>query len=385
MTSDKLQFQCNGNLFKIFKQVIKYLTFNIITLTFYRFWTVTNLRRYFWSSTKLDNQAFVYHGTGKELFFGAIAIFAILFVYQIIDKFINILLAEYFAILLIYAFCIFILFGFLFHFAIFRMLKYRMSRTSWKGLYFGLDGSAFAYAIRGLIVTLVDFLTLRIAYPWTRSYLLNHRLNRMRFGSQKFNAKITARNLMKAHYLFLIPMLLGLLGFSKIIYDNFSWDKLLNMPGEILTAEPNLFIMIPAIALLVVSFFLRKAYKIFEAKLIISHMQFDNIQIQNNLPIIKTSFIYCTLLVGYILTMGAMLWGVSALFTLFGWVAFISLYPYYLIYYYLSVGLFSWIVIKLVNHTYITGTDSLKDVSAYRTDEPKYAEGWFEMLDIGNL
>ena len=56
-----------GGLYWIF---IKNLLLNIVTLSIYRFWGKTNLRRYAWSHTSLQGQRFEYTGRGGELFVG---------------------------------------------------------------------------------------------------------------------------------------------------------------------------------------------------------------------------------------------------------------------------------------------------------------------------
>src|SRR6266511_2976791 len=56
-----------GALYWIF---IKNLLLNFITLTIYRFWGKTNIRRYAWSHTSLQGQRFEYTGRGGELFVG---------------------------------------------------------------------------------------------------------------------------------------------------------------------------------------------------------------------------------------------------------------------------------------------------------------------------
>ena len=50
----------------------------LITLGFYRFWLVTDVRRHLWSNTVIDGDAAEYTGRGRELLIGFLIALAIL-------------------------------------------------------------------------------------------------------------------------------------------------------------------------------------------------------------------------------------------------------------------------------------------------------------------
>ena len=50
----------------------------LVTLGFYRFWFITDIRRMLWSATSVDGDAFEYTGRGKELLIGFLFAVAIL-------------------------------------------------------------------------------------------------------------------------------------------------------------------------------------------------------------------------------------------------------------------------------------------------------------------
>ena len=52
-----------GGLYWIF---LKNVVLGLLTLTIYRFWGKTNLRRYAWSHTSLQGERFEYTGRGSE-------------------------------------------------------------------------------------------------------------------------------------------------------------------------------------------------------------------------------------------------------------------------------------------------------------------------------
>src|ERR1044072_3836965 len=70
----KLQY--DGRIGALYWIFIKNLLLNIITLSIYRFWGKTNLRRYAWSHTTLQGQPFEYTGRGGELFVGFLIVVA---------------------------------------------------------------------------------------------------------------------------------------------------------------------------------------------------------------------------------------------------------------------------------------------------------------------
>ena len=50
----------------------------IVTLTVYRFWARTNVRRHIWACVHINGQPLEYTGKGIELFKGALIVFAVL-------------------------------------------------------------------------------------------------------------------------------------------------------------------------------------------------------------------------------------------------------------------------------------------------------------------
>src|SRR4051812_938790 len=59
-----------GRLISFFWLSLRNGLLNVITLTLYRFWGKTAVRRMLWSTTYLNEEAFEYTGRGIELFVG---------------------------------------------------------------------------------------------------------------------------------------------------------------------------------------------------------------------------------------------------------------------------------------------------------------------------
>ncbi|WP_438993144.1 DUF898 family protein [Pseudemcibacter sp.] len=62
-TEEIHKIEYSGSVSELMPVVLKNLFFMIITLGIYRFWAKTNLRKYYWNKTKLDNEIFIYTGT----------------------------------------------------------------------------------------------------------------------------------------------------------------------------------------------------------------------------------------------------------------------------------------------------------------------------------
>ena len=62
----------------LLKLTLVNLLLNIVTLTIYRFWARTNVRKHIWACVHINGQPLEYTGKGIELFKGALIVFACL-------------------------------------------------------------------------------------------------------------------------------------------------------------------------------------------------------------------------------------------------------------------------------------------------------------------
>lgn len=184
-----------------FTMLLKFLVLQIITLSIYRFWAKTHVRRYLWSSTEFLGDRFEYLGTGKELFIGFLIAIVILIPLFIVGQIpvVNIVYA--------------IVVPFLIHFAIFRLWRYRLTRTSWRGLRFGMDQDAAKYAGMAILWSIATLFSVGIAYPWMQAYLTRYKMNRVSFGTTNFQCTITGSQL----FLYYLGSLICILGMSSLI------------------------------------------------------------------------------------------------------------------------------------------------------------------------
>jgi uncharacterized membrane protein YjgN (DUF898 family) len=178
----RLRFHGDGT--SLFLLILKNLFLTVITLGVYAAWARAERRKYMWSSTEVSGQRLVFTGTGLELFKGYLKVLAVYIAYLAIPLLANLILPGSRQILQV-VLSLAVL-G-LIPFAIYWSRAYLLSRTRWRGLQFGLEPGAGAYAkafIGGYVLTV---LTLGIYGPVWLNRLRGILLNNTRFGTERFS------------------------------------------------------------------------------------------------------------------------------------------------------------------------------------------------------
>ncbi len=204
----------------LFRLVLVNTLLILVTLGIYRFWAKTRLRRYFWSHTRILGGHLEYTGTPGELFVGFLIALAVLFPLGAVYGGVayaaqSASTAVQVTVELVY----YVVILALIYFAFYRMWRYRLSRTTWRGIRFGLDGTARRYMASAMGWTLASLATLGVAVPWARMALARYRINNMRFGSTRFAFDGTGRDMLwpwMAVNLLMVPLLAILIGFAVL-------------------------------------------------------------------------------------------------------------------------------------------------------------------------
>jgi uncharacterized membrane protein YjgN (DUF898 family) len=163
---------------------------SVITLTVYRFWAKTRVRRHLWSCVHINGEPLEYTGRGKELFLGALIVFAI-FGLPVALAMAGLSIAygpEHPAIAGIQVLLFFVV-SVLWGAAIFRARRYQLSRTQWRGIRGGLEGSAMTYTLLYFGSLMARGMTLGWSTPVLNFALQEHMTGAMRFGSLPFRFK----------------------------------------------------------------------------------------------------------------------------------------------------------------------------------------------------
>jgi len=169
------------------------LFLNLITLTVYRFWAKTNVRRHIWSCVHINGEALEYTGRGKELFIGALIVFGVL-ILPFVLLVVGLQLAfgpEHPALIGVQFTFFLIIFG-LWGMAVYRARRYQLSRTLWRGIRGALVGSPWSYTGLHAGATLLAPMTLGWSTPAMNLNLQERMIGDMRFGNMPFRFSGTA-------------------------------------------------------------------------------------------------------------------------------------------------------------------------------------------------
>ena len=172
----------------LFKLLVKNAVFNLLTLWIYRFWAKTWIRRYFWNNIRINGDPLEYTGLPSELFIGFLIVLGILVPLGMAYEGLRMVLesaseAAQSAVGIAYTLVLFILI----QVAFYRMWRYRLTRTTWRGIRFGLDGSTWRFLGLSVGWSLLSVVTLGMAYPWMRVALMRYRIQHTRFGQTRFD------------------------------------------------------------------------------------------------------------------------------------------------------------------------------------------------------
>ena len=163
---------------------------NLITLTIYRFWAKTNVRRHVWSCVHINGQPLEYTGRGMELFKGALIVFGLfLLPFVLIIALISIALGpEHPALLGVY-FLLYLLIFLLWGAALYRARRYQLSRTLWRGIRGTLVGSSMIYSLTYFGSLMARGMSLGWSTPVLNTVLQEQIIGDMRFGDLAFKFK----------------------------------------------------------------------------------------------------------------------------------------------------------------------------------------------------
>lgn len=222
MSTTARRIVCRGSGSDLFMLAVGNLLRTIVTLGIYEPWARTRTRRYLWSAVEFAGEPLVYHGTGKELVIGRIkgtlAIWAIVFVAVgatiLVGRVLGPAALETGALDLVLYLLMTAGIGLLVAIAIVGGRRYRMSRTSWRGIRFSFRGRWTEYLPILLQRALVPF-TLGLAYPFVYIRQTRFVVSRTFFGNRGFVFDGQGRDLfgpwLKA--MLLTPLTLGIYWF----------------------------------------------------------------------------------------------------------------------------------------------------------------------------
>lgn len=183
---------------------------NIVTLTLYRFWGKTEVRRRVWSSTWLNGEPLEYTGRGIELFLGFLFALVVLGLPFLIMVFAAQFMGPVGSLLI---FPLELLLFFMVGVGVFTALRYMASRTVWRGLRFQLTGSPFRFAFALLGLGFLSGVTFGWFWPQAQRMLAGRLWEGLAFGDRRFRFDQAAAGKVKVYPAYAIGWCASVIGY----------------------------------------------------------------------------------------------------------------------------------------------------------------------------
>jgi uncharacterized membrane protein YjgN (DUF898 family) len=353
-TTSARAFEFAGNWREFAPIAFTNLLLSIVTLGVYTFWAKTRERRYLWSQTRFIDDRLEWTGTGLELFIGYVMAFFLFLVPLGLVQFAVQALAfrgqDGLALLLLVGF--YLAFLYLVGVAIYRALRYRLSRTYWHGIRGGSDDQGFGYAVSHLWKSIVGTMVFGLLVPWSMVHLWNERWNRMSFGPHEFTSGARVSNSLMGRYMlyYLMPIIL-FIGVGLVAY--FFGPAIGGSPEQMqlslilvaAVAYIGFFVLLGLIALTFYAAYFREVV----GNLTLGGLEFDFDA--------RTVDWLTLFIVNVLLVVGTL--GIGSIF----------------------LGYRNWAF--FVRHMQAYGTLDLDDFTQSMTREPKQGEGLLDAFDVG--
>ena len=162
------------------------LLLTLVTFGVYSFWAKVKIRKYFYNETEIGGDRFDYHGTGKELMIGWLKV-AVIFI--VVFGAMGVMqtvwrgpMTQLLANLLLYTGLLFLV-----PVAIVGSRRYRLSRSSWRGIRFSFRGKAKEFIRIFTPGALLSAVTLGLYTPYFENNVRAYLIDNSYFGTRKFN------------------------------------------------------------------------------------------------------------------------------------------------------------------------------------------------------
>ena len=184
MKTSTATFRYHGTGGSLFGLVFVNGLLTMLTLGVYSFWAKNKVREFHYSHTEMDGDRFAYHGTGGELFSGALKAAGILIVLGLVFSILTALLGGNGSptVTLALTLTFYVGIGLLICFAINNARRYRLSRSSWRGIRFSFHGDSAEFLkmmVKGVLLSIV---TLGFYTPYFQNQRRAFFVNNARFA-----------------------------------------------------------------------------------------------------------------------------------------------------------------------------------------------------------
>jgi uncharacterized membrane protein YjgN (DUF898 family) len=288
-----IRFEATGDAY--FGLLLKTFVFSLFTLGIYSFWGRTTQRRYLWENTLLLGEPLEYTGTGKELFLSFLIVVPLLLFLLLGGGLVAAMLGP-FGPVIFYLPLIFV-----WQFAVYRALRFRLTRTRWRGIRGNMSGSALLYGAKATGYTLAAIASLGLLYPWASGRMADGILNNVWLGNRRLVFSGSVRRLYKSYLLGLLGAFAVTVTLGGLIFNLLSFtDK--DEPSTLLFSFFPFLLLLVLLAFLACTTFYRAAF----FRWLFEHAGFGDVRTRSTLSggqmlsLSLTNFliIYCTLGLG---------------------------------------------------------------------------------------
>ena len=280
----KLDFHGKGSEF--FGIIIVNWLLTVITLGFYYPWAKAKQLKYLYSATSFNNDRFQFSGTGKEMFIGFIKTILIMIILGVVYGLTMVLINPIAGIIVLYL-LLFMLLPLIIH----GSFRYRMSRTSWRGIRFGYRGNKwefFGMYLKWLFLTLI---TLGFYGAWMEINYRRYVIGNIKAGDSSFHYEGNGLDffLLNLKGYLLTVITLGIYSFwwqkdiFNYLYDNLSVNRESGSLQFKSKATGGGFFKLSIVNLLILIFTLGFGY----AWVVVRNMKFvtDNLEINGDIDV----------------------------------------------------------------------------------------------------
>jgi uncharacterized membrane protein YjgN (DUF898 family) len=159
----------------------------LLTLGVYYFWAKTRMRRYVLGETELEGDRFAYHGTGRELLVGFARGMGVVLVPVLLLSVLPAVYGAPAAVRQSLSTLLWLLGLLVMPVAMVGARRYRLSRTSWRGIRFSFRGRVRDFVQLFVVGNILSSMTLGLYYPVYMTHRQKFMVQNAWFGSRKFD------------------------------------------------------------------------------------------------------------------------------------------------------------------------------------------------------
>ncbi len=211
-----LRFAFRGHGGEFFADWIRNMLLCVLTLGLYYPWARARILGYLIGNLEADGDRLSYHGSGSELFVGLLKIIAVMVVSYVVLIFLAPVLPVALFLILVVAIYVgtFLLSGL----ALLGAFRYRLTRTSWRGVRFAVRRETGAFLREFMLYGTLVVVTLGLALPFFLNWRRRALTHRAGLGTGRFGFDGDARSLI-GPYLLAMFLTLPTLGLAWVWYD----------------------------------------------------------------------------------------------------------------------------------------------------------------------